>query len=195
MILPSTYRCVERVSERLCVDGVVKVCLGEGSVVEEDLMMGSRRGAPALLAEIVRYEERRGEMPNLEEVFRARSRPPSPPVNTHNTYPVFLRFSPVRDRRSPTLDDRRSSWENLSESTLRSDSALEIQFLTLKDVCGQQPYPFDQSPGYDTKATASLPPWFSSNIDIDNIDPDMLPCYVPGSLLLRRHATEHLMYV
>jgi hypothetical protein len=39
--------------------------------------------------------------------------------------PVSLRFTPVRDLRSPTLDDRRSSGGNLSER--HSDSALDIE--------------------------------------------------------------------
>ena len=50
---------------------------------------------------------------------------------------IFLRFSPVRNRRSPTLNDRRSSGENLSESTLRSDSALvhpPTEFIELSHV-------------------------------------------------------------
>jgi hypothetical protein len=42
------------------------------------------------------------------------------------TFPyVSLRFTPVRDLRSPTLDDRRSSGGNLSER--HSDSALDIE--------------------------------------------------------------------
>jgi hypothetical protein len=40
---------------------------------------------------------------------------------------VSLRDTPVRDLRSPTLDDLRSSGGNLSESTLRSDSSLGLR--------------------------------------------------------------------
>jgi hypothetical protein len=52
---------------------------------------------------------------------------------------VSLRFTPVRDRRSPTLDDLRSSGENLScgkESTFHSDRALDSATLTcIGSIC------------------------------------------------------------